>query len=210
MKVIGKKSVAAGLKFLINAAWYIQMAAFSLALCVLVYVSIKSDFIGSDIPVKLREHQTIKGIVSTSADLWDAQLKLSEGVLHVKTKLSWSMILLMLGQFACIAALSLTVTYLLRKIFATLTGSDGSPFIPENAARLRKIAILIILLAPLKFVNNFYNFWLITTSFRSKENNFTPDLKLDFQTVLIGLVLLVIAEIFRMGTQMREENELTV
>jgi hypothetical protein len=210
MKVIGKRSVATGLKFLINAAWYIQLAAFSLALCVLVYVSIKRDVIDSDIPVKLREHQTIKGMVSTSADLWDAQLKLNEGMLHVKRRLSWPEILLMLGQFACIAAVTLTITYLLRKIFATLTVSGGSPFIPENAVRLRKIAILIILLAPLNFINDFYNFWLVTTNFQSKENNFTPDLKLDFQTLLIGLVVLVIAEIFRTGTQLQEENELTV
>jgi hypothetical protein len=210
MKVIGKRSVATGLKFLINAAWYIQLAAFSLALCVLVYVSIKRDVIDSDIPVKLREHQTIKGMVSTSADLWDAQLKLNEGMLHVKRRPSWPEILLMLGQFACIAALTLTITYLLRKIFATLTVNGGSPFIPENAVRLRKIAILIILLAPLNFINDFYNFWLVTTNFQSKENNFTPDLKLDFQTLLIGLVVLVIAEIFRTGTQLQEENELTV
>ena len=208
MKAIGKRSVASVLKLMINAAWYLQFAVFCGVLGLLVYVFTQKEFVGSDVPVQIQDYPKITGIASTSPDVQDTYLTPNAGMLHVEQRVDWQLIVVTLAGFGGFAALCLTITYQLRRIFATLTMPQ--PFDRRNANRLRRIAFLVMLFAPLEAGNFLFKQMVVNQSFSREKVKFVLQPEINFQVIILGAVLLVIAEVFRIGTQLREENELTV
>ncbi len=208
MKVIGKRSVASLVGLIINIAWYGQLVLYSFAGVVLLIAFIVKDQVVSDIPVTLRSYQTVSGLFTPNTALQNATLTLNAGLLHVEQKVTWQVILSAVGSFAGFAILGLLITYLLRQIFATLLREE--PFVKENAHRLRKIALLIMLISPLRLLEDLYHYWFLTGNFKLANDVFAIDLVIDLQSLLTGLVLLIIAELFRLATLVKEENELTV
>ncbi len=208
MKAIGKRSVASVLKLMINAAWYLQFAIFCGVLAMFAHIFTQKEFIGSDVPVKIQDYPKITGIPSSNPNWKDTYLTVTAGTLHVERRIDWQLMLGILVYCCGFASLSLSITYLLRKIFATLT--TRHPFDPQNANRLRRIAFLVMLFAPLELYNDLFTHISIGHGFSREKVNFLLQPELNFQFVILGAVLLVIAEVFRIGTQLREENELTV
>ena len=208
MKAIGKRSVASVLKIMVNAVWYLQFAVFFGVLVLFVYIFTQKEYIGSDVSVKIQDYPKITGIASTSPNLQDTYLTLNAGMLHVEQRINWQLMVAMLAYFIGFAALRLLITHLLRKIFATLT--TPQPFDPRNANRLRYIALLVMLFAPLELCNNVFMHTVVGNNFSREKVKFLLQLEINFQVIILGAVLLVIAEVFRVGTQLREENELTV
>lgn len=208
MKAIGKRSVASLFKLLVNAAWYLQFAVFCGVLGLLLYTFTQKEFIGTDVPVKIQDYPRITGITSSTSNWQDTYLTMNAGVLHVERRIDWRVMLGMLAYQCGFTVLCLTITYLLRKIFATLT--TPQPFDPRNADRLRRIAFLVMLFAPLELFNDLFTHITIGHGFSREKVNFLLQPEIDFQFLILGAVLLVIAEVFRIGTQLHEENELTV
>jgi Protein of unknown function (DUF2975) len=109
-----------------------------------------------------------------------------------------------------VAVLSLVLWVLghLRAVFRTLR--DGQPFVAANATRIRRIALAVIFgevgRAAIVFVMNYY----ASTHFAADGLRF--DARPDFNIVAIfyGLIILVIAEVFRAGTRLDEDQSLTV
>jgi hypothetical protein len=208
MKAIGKRSVASLFKVMVNAAWYLQFAVFCGVLVMFVYIFTHKEYIGSDVPVKIQDYPKITGIASTNPAFQETYLTLNAGMLHVEQRINWQLMVAMLAYFAGFAALCLTITHLLRKIFATLT--TPHPFDARNANRLRRIALLVMLFAPLELCNDVFMHTVVGNNFSREKVKFLLQLQVNFQVIILGAVLLVIAEVFRVGTQLREENELTV
>lgn len=96
----------------------------------------------------------------------------------------------------------------LRGILNTLDSRD--PFVSENARRVRTIGILLLVAT---FGQSLLV--LIVTGYADASLNpvgFALDghLEFDFTQLFAGLSVLVLSEVFRHGTKMREEQELTV
>lgn len=208
MKILGRRSVASVLKFIITAAWFLQWLLLVFVLGVLLVVFVSKGFVDSDLEVRLVESQTIPEVAATSEEFWDVSLKLDAGKLHYKTPIDWKVVLFSISYVLTYFGLTLSITFLLRKNFRTLT--QETPFTPENAVRIRKIALMIMLLAPLKFAENGYNHLLASHYFTLAGERLATHLSFDFQILLFGLILLIIGEVFRVGTQLKEENKLTV
>jgi hypothetical protein len=96
----------------------------------------------------------------------------------------------------------------LRAVFRTLR--DGQPFVPANRTRIRSIGFAIIFgelaRAMLVFVSSSY----AMTHFSANGLRFNADLGLNFFAIIHGLIILVIAEVFRIGTQLAEDQSLTI
>lgn len=92
----------------------------------------------------------------------------------------------------------------LRRILATL--AEGDPFVPDNAARLTKIAaaLAVMEIAGLVFVI------CIRTFAPADELIARPSL--DFNIVVWAAVaaLLILSQVFREGTRLREEEKMTI
>jgi hypothetical protein len=96
----------------------------------------------------------------------------------------------------------------LRAVFRTL--GDGQPFVAANATRIRWIAYAVILgelaRSLLMFAGNYY----VMTHFSATGLRF--DVRPDFNVlaILAGSIIFVIAEVFRAGTRLDEDQSLTV
>ena len=90
------------------------------------------------------------------------------------------------------------------------TVRDGHPFVAANARRVRTIGWLVIggeiARAVIVFVENEY----ASRYFSVEGLHFTTHADFSVSAIVEGLIILVIAEVFRAGTRLDEEQSLTV
>jgi hypothetical protein len=87
---------------------------------------------------------------------------------------------------------------------------DGQPFVPENATRLRWIATAAILGELVRAAVAHFEGRYVVTHFVSGGVHFNAPLRVNVFAIINGLIILVIAEAFRAGTRLDEEQSLTV
>jgi hypothetical protein len=92
------------------------------------------------------------------------------------------------------------VCWQLKKILATL--ASGDPFVPENAGRLSAIAMAVALTEVARFAIG------VVTGSLVKEAKL--ELSLDLTPWIAVVALFVLAQIFKEGTRLRNEEKFTV
>ena len=218
MRVLGRASVASFLSVLVNVAWGLVALALVLTAVMLVLapvvegpVEVSAGWIGvgtkMTIPVSFSVDARTHRVTAPSLGVEDAQLQDVRGLLAFPVRrgayLYGNMVLL-----AIMFALALWVLGNLRAVFRTLR--DGRPFVRANATRIRTIAWLFIIgelaRAAMVFFQNYY----AMTHFSADGLRFDAPLDLNFTAIIDGLIILVIAEVFRAGTRLDEEQSLTV
>ena len=105
-------------------------------------------------------------------------------------------------------AVFLYVLYNLRRVFATLVA--GNLFGLENFSSIRRIVGTVITGAVLRALVQTACGMFFAQNVAIPGVDFTAKLTLDFVTLFLGFVILVLAEIFRMGSELKEEQDLTV
>jgi hypothetical protein len=210
MTAMAKNPVASFLAGLVNVFWYGAMVLLALAIVLLVV----SPWIGTHdlkvdlrIPVALSVNATTHPVIARSQDVSGARLEELRGSLRF-VPLNRRVVA---GSAAVlIAAISLIawVLHQLRSVFRTLR--DGRPFVAANATRLRNIGWAVIagetLRTALALMENSYAAGHFAVSGLTFEVR--PDY--DALTLISGLIILAIAEVFRAGTRLDEEQSLTV
>ena len=87
---------------------------------------------------------------------------------------------------------------------------DGKPFAPSNATRVRRIGWVVVVgefvRAAIVYLENSY----AATHFTAEGLRFTARADFSMFAILEGLIILVIAEVFRVGTRLDEDQPLTV
>lgn len=112
-------------------------------------------------------------------------------------------ILAVLVLVAGMVALSFIFLRHLRRIVDTVR--QGDPFIPENAARLRSMAWLSIVLQAIALFAGALTMWL-----EEATQNLEANFDISIGGILLPLVLFILARVFRRGAEMRDELEGTV
>ena len=107
-----------------------------------------------------------------------------------------------------VAGLALAFLFLrhLRRIVGTV--SDGDPFVPVNADRLRAMAWLALAMQGLAVLATPLIIWF--DALPHKPNVHHNENGISFGSLVLALLLFVLARVFRVGSQMREELEGTV
>ena len=81
----------------------------------------------------------------------------------------------------------------------------------KNALILRKIALLVIAAAPLRYAVEWIVLAWEMNSFKIIGASYdTGHLEFNFDLLWLGVLILIIAEVFRIGTALQEEQALTV
>ena len=98
----------------------------------------------------------------------------------------------------------------LRRIFSTL--SAGDPFVPENATHLRAIAAGIVVYQLLSYASHGVIALVFTLSGNPVEggSRVAPEFSLNLGAWFAVLAFFVLAEIFREGARLRDEQKLTI
>ena len=115
-----------------------------------------------------------------------------------------------IGAFAIVAMLGLFLYFLrlLRQIVWSV--EEGNPFISRNAKRLRIMGALMIVGGFAKTVSEFAISGYADTVLRPAGFNLNGHLGFDFTSLIVGLSVIVLSEVFRIGAAMREVQELTI
>jgi hypothetical protein len=96
----------------------------------------------------------------------------------------------------------------LRRIFATLV--EGDPFVPENASRLRKIAWAVIGLELARYAIQIATAWIVTAFGQPASGSLEIDFRPSLAAWAAALVLFVLAQVFREGARLRQQDQLTI
>jgi len=120
-----------------------------------------------------------------------------------RSELVAPVIALALGLFV-----ALWVLGQLRAVFRTLR--DGRPFVPANASRLRRIAFVLIGVELARFglelVSN--RVWAARTIGAGLHFTIVPHL--NAYALVLALIILAIAEVFRAGSELEADQSLTI
>jgi len=122
--------------------------------------------------------------------------------------LPWWLFAVIWTYVAAAGALMLMFLHHLRRIFQRVRG--GAPFDATNALRLRWLGLLALALALLKGVSESITSLAVRGGVISDRVEVPLGLSVDGSLVFFGLVLLALAEIFRRGAELEEEQSLTV
>ena len=209
MKAIGSSSLSSVLKVTLDVLWYLALVVIVIGLGIGVFSLVTKGNVAGQLtlPVVLEIDEDIYSIRAEGADTGAAELDCVTA--HMRFPSPGTRFLLFLGIFIAVSsAVVLIVLYQLRRIFATLAA--GSPFVPANAARIRFIGWVVIVGELAEEALQALGQRIVMTSFETVGVTFRWDIDFNFTTIFWGFVLLVLAEIFRLGVKMREEQELTV
>jgi hypothetical protein len=210
MRALGKRSVASLLTILLNVGWFISGLLLLLSIALLIvspWVGTPGIDVDLELPVSIALNPQAHRVSAPSLGIASAELRDVRGSLRFlplrPAFVAGTAVALMLWM-AC----TLWVIGQLRAVFRTLTA--GRPFVAANATRIRRIAWVVIagevLRAGLEFSGNRY----VMRHFSAEGLQFDARLDVDFFVIVYGLVILVIAEVFRLGSRLDEEQSLTV
>lgn len=208
MKALGKRSIASFIRFVLEAAWWLVVASLALLVGLLVFsfcVNLEGDNLTMSLPVALELNAPVQG--SSASMQPDARIEKLRGSLRFPVRngaFFFGSMLVIVVFLGCL----LWVLTQLRHIFRSL--SRGLLFIPENARRIRWVGFTVIFgeLARAALVY----FWSYYTSLHFTANGLRFVASTDFNgiTIISGFAILVIAEVFREGTRLHEDQSLTI
>jgi hypothetical protein len=167
---------------LLNVGWYVLAFAIALTLGIAM-LSTFHDIGGGelDVPASFSVDSRTLPVSAPSIGIATAQLQ------HVRGSVKF-------GQ--------------LRAVFRTLR--DGRPFVAANADRVRRIAFAVIggELARAALMYSSHSF--VMTHFSANGLRFDARPDVNVITIVDGLIILAIAEVFRTGTRLDEDQSLTI
>jgi hypothetical protein len=196
------------LTWLLGAAWYSVFLVLALA----VWLLVASPFIDlskgeTSIPVSFSIDEQTLPISAPSLGIQRAQLEGVRGTLKFPLPNRRDFVGAIIA-LAVMLAFALWVLQQLRAVFRSLR--DGKPFVRANATRIRRIGWAVIagelVRAAVVYMSNSY----AMTNFAASGLQFNADLDLSLLALVNGMIILVIAEVFRAGTRLDEEQSLTI
>jgi len=102
------------------------------------------------------------------------------------------------------------IIYQLRRIFRTLRTGTGNPFTKENASRIRAIGLITIGGTFLRFLAGFILGLLMRVNIMIQGVELSYRSSLHLSSIFMGLVILILAEVFWYGASLQEDQNLTV
>jgi Protein of unknown function (DUF2975) len=193
---------------LLTAAWYFVAVALALTTC-LVLASPWLDVRGGeiDIPVSFEVDDRAIRVSAPGIGVSSAVVQQVRGSLRFPPP-NRASVTFPLALVALMMAVILWVLGQLIALFRTLR--DRRPFDRQNATRIRRIGYAVIAgelaRATLIFYSNSYAKW----HFMADGLRFDAPPDLNVFALVHGLIILVIAEVFRAGTRLDEDQSLTI
>jgi hypothetical protein len=194
---------------LINIGWYAAAAGLALFTCLTVaslFIDLTASGVFMDIPASfVLDTQTLRA-AAPAIGIENAEFETVRCAGNVKfTPPSRAFLASVAGSVTVFLALALWIFGQLRALFRTLL--DGHPFVAANAPRIRRIAYAVIggelARSAAAYVGSHTVF-----SAPGLHPDWRPDINV--AVLLCGLIMLAIAEVFREGTRLDEEQSLTV
>lgn len=207
MKALGEHSIASHIRLVLDAAWWLVVVSLTLLgglLVATLFVNLEGDNLTFDLPVAMELEGPVAAATSAQTD---ARIEKLRGNLRFPVRngaflsgsLSFGVLLL-----GCL----LWVLTQLRQLFRSL--SRNLLFVPENVRRIRWVGIAIVFGELARSGLVYFCSYYTSLYYTANGLRFVPSIDLSVTTVVSGFAILVIAEVFREGTRLREEQSLTI
>ena len=215
-------ALASVMTIVLNVAWYGLAALLVVTIIAVVWgsqVAVQFEPDGSPnidtgpnvhmaIPVSFTVDTSVHRIIAPSLGITEAEIRDSRGALRFPPPRNGVFLVLNLFLVGASLGLALWVLGQLRALFRTLR--DGHPFAPANASRVRRVAWVVILGAIARTSIIFWQNFYVARYFSSDGLTFTARPEFSVMAIVNGLAILVIAEVFRAGTRLDEDQSLTI
>jgi hypothetical protein len=205
MKTLGNKSLSAILAKCINVIWWIAWIGFVVLITAIIMTAVIKKAFVLNIPVTYAA-VTIAQIQPAGGGFPPGVLNSTNGSLYVQIAATWPYVIMLLAALTIIFAAVLMVTYQLKIIFSNFR--NNLPFNEPNISRIRHIAVVLIGYALAQWLFNIAVNQILVSNFRWEHITLTYSFNIS--CLLTGIVLIVIAEIFKQGTALDNENKLTI
>lgn len=136
------------------------------------------------------------------------QINHAKGYFRIDRPIPTTLIVVFFLMNLVVSGLILWVIYVLWKIVQSV--KQKNPFIVLNGRRLRIIAFSMIGIELSQGLANLIKMLYLAPRLQFETIIIQSKIHVSFHVIVAGLVILVIAEAFRIGVEMKEEQELTV
>lgn len=195
MRYLGKNSISSFLRIVCNIAWYINLIIGGILLLGLFFFTIHGPEI---IPQFMKDFSFQAPGLKFFIDLQ---------MLTVRP-LPRVTIVVVFGSAICFIAVSLFILYQLRKIFSNLVKEE--PFVKENVLRVRKIGVIVLVGGVFQSIVEYLIGCFVVQHIMIRGIRIVPEFGLNFPALLAGLSVLVLAEVLKEGTEIKEDQNLTI
>jgi len=205
MQVLGNKSLSAILARIINTFWWLEWIAFCVVIIATIAAGIGKKTFTIDIPVTYAAI-TLKQIAPVNSDFASGILNATSGHLSLDVGTSWQSVIVLITGFAIVFAVAITITYQLKIIFSNF--KKNLPFTELNISRIRNIAFILITYSVIQWLFIIVVNQILMSNLKWEQVKLTYSFNLS--ALSIGIVLVVIAEIFKLGAWLDNERKLTI
>ena len=202
-------SVSALLVVLLNAAWYLVALALVLTTCLVAASPWMQPGPNTsiDIPVSFDVDTRAVQVSAPALGIGAAEIQHVRGSMSFMPPSRASVT----GPMAIVAMMLALVLWGLGQLIAVFrTLRDRQPFVPDNAIRIRRIGYVVIVgelaRAGMVFFANSY----AMNHFSANGLRFDARPDINLFAIVHGLIILAIAEVFRAGTRLHEDQSLTI
>ncbi len=210
MKIFGRWSVTSFINFIVQLAWAGVVVFLGLQV---VFVALQFwgfSFSPIGLPISFEEKLLPRDLslgASESLITFIEPLRTSYHPALIADGFQWNFMSIRVTQIAGLGLLLYGLSQLkviLRNLMAE------KPFAETNAVRLRIIAILVMLATPFLYGYQWLSYWFFTSNIDTPQNLQAVAPTFDIIYIILGLIILVLAEIFRQASEIYEEQKLTV
>ncbi|MBI4902667.1 MAG: DUF2975 domain-containing protein [Acidobacteria bacterium] len=206
MKVLGKRSIASFITSVLDVAWWGIAIGLVLLLVLLAgstFLELRGDNLTFSVPVAVQLDAPVHGASGETS----AHFEKLQGNLRFPARQ---------GAFlsGSVAVVVLAFGYMfwivnqLRHVFRSL--SQGLPFVMANGRRIRWIGLAVIFGEFGRFAIVYFWSYYTSLHFVADGLRFAPSVDINPITIVAGLAILVIAEVFQQGARLQEDQSLTI
>ena len=208
MKAMQSASITSFVKTVLDVCWWLAAIGLGLAvllLCLSMFAA--PDILHLSVPVSFDLDLRAHSVAVPSTGIEGARIQRAQGNLSLPVQRGW-FLFANIVVLIVLMAVALWVLSQLRAVFRTLR--DGRPFVSENVRRIRWVGVGVILGAFAGSAVTLFNNYYTMTHFASDTVRFVARPTVDVVAIVHGLVILAIAEVFKAGVRLEEDQSLTV
>lgn len=207
-RVAKSRDCARGLTLAVGLVWWLSIAGAVIAAVLLVLLAVHAARGGAlKLDVYFQLPTSDYQISSTRLSPSSAQIALSSGQLSFAHPRS-SFVLVGSIVLAIAAAWWLFIVHQLRRMLVSLR--EGQTFAQQNAVRLRRIGLAVIGFELAHSLAVWGGPLYLKSILVARGVSLRSHLSVDVPVILLGLVLLILAGTFRVGSELADEQALTV
>ena len=208
MKLLGRWSLASFMKLVIDVPYYFLLVVLPVVFALALWMVLTGHgaSVQFETPVRFQLDPGIHRVVTSQHDIQDVSITQARGTLLFRgggsrMGIAWTG----LGYGIISMGVALFVLNRLRAIFRTLR--DQNPFVAPNVSRIRLIGIVLVM-GPLASTG--LGAWYaekVTKEVSVAGLTLNADWSVNTWVVFSGLILLTLAEVFRLGADMKGDLE---